>query len=59
MIHPTAHTETVPSSVRRQWHHIWYATAHIGLRTLTSLQLVQWGEAILVERDIRVWNSKR
>ena len=26
---------------------------------MTILQLVQWAEAILVERDIRVWNSKR
>ena len=22
-------------------------------------KLVQWAEAVLVERDIRVWNSKR
>ena len=37
---------------------IWYIYMMFTIIKLIS-KLVQWAEAVLVERDIRVWNSKR
>ena len=38
---------------------IWYICMMFTIMMKIISKLVQWAEAVLVERDIRVWNSKR